>query len=1371
MSYEDWKDEGEDATSNEIAEVFTERRSWFAKELKERMDRGPAKTTATPSDLDDLSVSWHKTPNGAHAVRVRSNLSRAIEITLDPSNEELAEMIRLEPNWYFIREVSASRGGILIDTTHGNTWYPKHNVSAKLVTVGDEGPAPPLRTLPTISYGTGFNQRDRDQELIVEIPGWGTYETSASELKIPDRPPGCKTPNVIVAAGVWHDGDNSSFKPPWFVGAADALVDEISPDEPLDRARDYWPIAMGLLSGATSFSVDRQPSGKGIYSFFVLSMLIMVVMGQAACTVNSNCSPIYPAPGAKTCVGGQCVPMQFDGGPCDDFADCWSRCPCGPNGLGDLICLRCPSVTPTRTSSSSVSSTKSPTMSPTISGSSSQTRTPTASRSMLVSATMTSSRTQTKTATATATQSRTATPSSSRTGSETTTATTTQSLTPSQTLTPTMTSTLSPETTSGMSRTATGTSTATPAQTPSTTMTAEPTMEATASATPLPVFSTTGTATSVAMVNTTASMTQLPLQSPSALGTALGLWSASSSLTVLPSVSVTQTPKETQGRRESVWGSFPHNKIHNRNMPSSSSSRLAAFGLYTTVVSAARCIGTRLARTMAELQAPGATFNSTAGNYTYDSQTRWGIEEPTLTGADCTDTYSPPQELAIQENLGRSLKSLVVSSSPVFVYLDDNTLTLRFQDSQTRSISVSAIGQEWYAITNSSVYYITLPLEVFYHTNSIAVRTYVGYDMESNNAFQVIGSRPCIVEDCWLCNMMNWDCTPKIMKALLVVAVVLMCVMVIWCLCQCGALVAYVLNTGFSGIRMIIRALTNKASEGARGIAGWVESASAGRTVQRGVLLSMAVLGVMACDSSITITSGYSSCVSGVGESSCGVGIDSILTFAGPGARACVLFEIDGEPAGKAVFSYATDTIECDLVRPYYTSSFKPYSLSSFRCNGAGPCPSNCDAVAPRDAWGEFNSTNWIDYPGETRCTRRCQGIACGCILPASGCVYTTYSILPVEPVFRVSQVSVCTRSPVFTYEVQDYTGELLESGSFTMESDFAEDEFLTAEVLSDQSPDLPQDFPTHLMQGTAGSKLVKASTMNSPRQGEIGDIQATTQAELLSGNFTYDENILIRYDEKNKHDKVALHQPGILQAEQYKTLPALEGTSVWATDTDKNHWARKIVSFDTRQRPVIVGVKTKLNVTLTRVVNVVCPVAEFVSLVGCRECSAGAEAIIRVRSACMEGSVKVSGDGVVPTIIFVTKDEAEYRVVVRTNSSSYSETWRVGAVELKVEGDLEEGIVLGQEVILYEGEEKPSGSHGFKLGHWKWWEYLIFSIVCLAVIALLGWLVFTIAVPSLLTLVRRGATKAVLPATKVVKEPAQLPKRRRWDPVKRVFN
>lgn len=1267
--------------------------SWGEKKsLKGYVDSGPRDMTILKEHEPSSRIVYLKKEGNKYVSRFEGRPDHFAVV----NSGNTAEMVEIEawsqPLWsqevkpgYALVEPLGEQIGLKLSTSIRSDWYPTTERYQLDITLTNKCQyVGALGAMAGLSIGTGFSTRAGGPVKMTIRQEDAVYVTSSSLLQVPLASllrGGWK--EDVVSAQVFESAVETGSTDP-LGSCSEEVIERVHElysgvdTQGVDVVAALWAIVFLKAIGAREFLMGRR--GKG----FLLRGLAfgILVASVTACTLNGECSP------GMVCSFGECVPPLATGSLCEESADCAS-CPCIERNLpmlGTYFYCQCPD--PSSTASQSVT----PSRTPSKSGvSSSATRSVTPSRSPALPS---RSPSMTKIPSFSSTSSVAVSPSSIPTPSSSMTTIPSQSLTPSRT----------------------------PTSAPTVSGTPAATLAISASETAFPTM----------MITVSMSQTHLPLSSPS--GTmSTNPTSASTPMTTAttsPTGHPTPSPTAILAVAINVDGHFEHKREVMSTSGASSLVPAGIFGLIVRATKAAVCIGTRLAKTMSETQVAGASHNSTSGNYTYDAVRYYGIEDPTMAGVICNDTYQVLPDIQVNEHQSRSLKSLELSSSPVFVYRDGTALTLRFIDEQVRIVEINIGGEFWNLVTNNSLLYVSLPVSTFWYTVTVVVRTRVNGVLESENAFTVQGERPCVIEDCYFCNLMNWDCTPELFKWLAIMALVLVAICILWVAAQFSATIFAILGLGTKCGLYCCKAVWNVTRKKGALLEGWVR-ANAANDISRAVVIMAMLSGALACDNSIVVGSEHMTTVQSQGFSTSTIVTDSIISIRGFGGVVCLLYQNEGVPIATLEIKSTSNAIECDLVNPYYTSAFEIYALSSFRCNGAGPCPDHCDEETPRDAYGEFNSTNWIGYPGETRCTRRCSGISCGCVLPASGCVYSTYSVLPKNPAARVSEVSSCTRNPSFYYALKDSQNQLVSSGEVDTVSEIGEDSDFTFEILTQTPIDTPIDFPTHLAQTEGTSSLVTASKRGRPAYGMVGDIQADSKALLGSGNFTYDPRIIARYDEKNKHDKIVSNPPGIFSLNSEKALPAVIGRSVWSTNTDSHTWATKIVSYDSGDSPSLIAVRSKGSFTVTSLVNVVCPVVEFMALTGCRECDGGALATFTVSSKCLPGSVLVQGKGAVLSHVYMDDTPREAKVVVRSDDEDYSEAWTFGEVEVKVEGHLELAIVLGQTELLYNGTEKEKAHEGFRRGSWSWWEYSLFGVACVAVIGVCLFIIAAFAYPS----------------------------------------
>lgn len=1349
--------------------------SWGEKQSLLAFSKEPPRTIPIPKEHEPTSRILFLKKDGSHyktrfegrpdhfAVVNSGNLPEHVEVEAWGATLWSQEV---KPG-YALVEVLGEQTGLRLSTSYRSDWYPaseRYHLDITLTSRCQYVGA--LGMLAGQSLGSGFTTRSSGPVRLSVAQDDTTYVTNSALLQVPltsiprrDSKADVVSAQIFEAAVESGSTDPLGSCPEEVIERVHGIYGELDTSG-LDAIAVLWAIVLVKSIGALEFTI-RKRSGKG----FTLRGLAfgILVAAVTACTLNSECTP------PNVCSFGNCVSKLPNGALCEETADC-EFCPCIEiilPGLGAPMFCQCPD--PTRTSTNTPTPSRTPSRSRSASVSQSRTRSLSASMTPLTLPSASTSPAVLPSGSMTPTASRTmiSTPSTSGspTGSAMPTVSSSMSALPSPSETPSSTASVTGSTTPSSTPSASTTG----AVTSSTTMTSLPSATGTAQTTPsLSVQPTATSSPSVLVSFASSSASNLPTSevkpsvsanptsniSPS--GTVM-FGATSASATVLPGPTVTPTLAIAIPPAEVVDGHFEHVRDLNVTSGARTLAPSIAFILAAKAVESAVCIGTRLARTMSEVQVVGTSLNSTSGNYTYDSILYYGIEEPTMRGSVCNDSYALLPDVNVTEHRSRSLKSLELSSSPVFVYRDGSALTLRFIDEKPRAVEVNIGGNFWNFVTNNSLLYVSLPVRTFWYTVTVVVRTRVNGVLESENAFTVQGERPCVIEDCYFCNLLNWDCTPVLFRWLAVLSIILLAICVLWVAVQFSATILAVCGLGAKCSLYCGKALWNVTKNKGKAIEGWVRT-NAAADISRSVVIFCAVSGVLCCDNSVVVSSDHITTVLSQGYSTSTIVTDSIISMRGFGGVVCLLYQEAGQPIATLEIKSTSNSIECDLVNPYYTSAFEIYSLSSFRCNGAGPCPDDCDAETPRDAYGEFNSTNWIAYPGETRCTRRCSGLSCGCILPATGCVYTTYSVLPKNPLARVSEVSVCARSPSFYYTLKDTQNQVVSSGEIDTVSEIGENDDFTFEILTQTPVDTPADFPTHLVQTQGTSSLVDAAKRGRPAYGMPGDIQADTKNLLASGNFTYDPRIVSRYDEKSKHDKVVTNPPGIFSLNSAKALPAVIGRAVWSTNTDSSTWATKITSYDSGDSPSLIAVRSKGSFTVTTLVNVVCPVVAFKSLVGCRECSGGAVATFTVSSKCLSGSVVVRGKGAVDGHVYMDDVEREAKVVVRSDEEDYSETWTFGDVDVEVEGHLDLAIELGQTELLYNGTEKEKAHEGFRAGHWTWWEYSLFGLACALAICGSLFVILVFAYPSLklLALGLKVGRKAV----HVVKEEVLPPKR-----------
>lgn len=809
--------------------------------------------------------------------------------------------------------------------------------------------------------------------------------------------------------------------------------------------------------------------------------------------------------------------------------------------------------------------------------------------------------------------------------------------------------------------------------------------------------------------------------------------------TVIPTPEMTQSSSPRPVTTPEPSGSCSHCVIQTRNVPFdvdnvSSSSRLQPgfpFSLFVKGAEAATpCRNGKFLINLAEKQKPGSSITSNCTEagcpYTFDRDTRYGVFEPNFETFDlCPDPVNRGVSLV------RSGREVLARDEVVTVDLEDSMFTLTFSSGDApRVVAIQLSGETYTTTCYASVCFIVVSPELLYHSSRSTVTVIENGEVVADKVIQIVGQRQCYVKDCWTCNLSNWSCVPKIIKALLVIIIILSCVVILYLFFKVGILTFACLALAGRGLFVCLSGFIRIGNNKVRDMSEWFEAAQV-RRAARVATVALLFMGVSCCDNSTVIATSLESCSFSGSEEVCALSFDSVVSLRGPGSTACLVFKKDEAVFAQLELSLTTNQITCDLVDPYFTSDFDIYSKSIFHCQGGfgSNCTSDCSSTSLRTGSSYFDvSRDLLNFPGRTTCNRQCSGIGCGCVLPTLGCVYTTYSIVPHSSLMRVSRPVNCQFSPVVSYKLVDSNSKTT-SGSFSYEGGYVFDENLQLQIITSLEKELPSDLPSHICEGTR-SGFCEASYLNSPRASTIGDIQSLNQTGLNNGQFIASSEIYIGLNHQNTYNKVVTKSPGYNT--DFKALPSFQSGLVWSLDSSGPGFASKLFSYDDRPSPILVSVQSQNNLTVSRTVTKVCPEFEYLNSTGCHDCSAGYSACFTFKSSCFEGTSLFQSQNIAPQLIKLTKVSRPVCLQGFTKNKSGKDNFKIGDSEGSYSYELEEGLQLGQETILFTGEKVPAHV-SFRKGSWKWWEYLIASVLMLLSLLFILGILFLIG-PAILS-------------------------------------
>lgn len=369
--------------------------------------------------------------------------------------------------------------------------------------------------------------------------------------------------------------------------------------------------------------------------------------------------------------------------------------------------------------------------------------------------------------------------------------------------------------------------------------------------------------------------------------------------------------------------------------------------------------------------------------------------------------------------------------------------------------------------------------------------------------------------------------------------------------------------------------------------------------------------------------------------------IDLKLKFLGD--RSCISFiRNDGAPSNMQVMiQYIGVIATYPLSDQYYTSDWTGQSISAHRCwdtlNGlsqpnkcsgspAGAAP-QCDLIQStgvmNNAMGELPNGPIMFLPGRTGCRRSCPAGCASCFYPHSGCVFNRYAIQPGKEVFILKKATTPIFTPKILVRITDASG-IREIISSTNEAIPVPGFVVSLNgIFSQTITDMSNDYiMVHNNTATTlePTRWVPASARNQPVVLTIGDIQAASQAALLSPtetSFAYAPNLFTRV-EHDTSEGFEWAQSGYSRRLVYQTFPAISGGDIWY------YKQNTIESNLTNPAGIDLSIKMDGSFALSQTVSLVCPKMSLVSASGCYSCAKGSIIAIKIKSTCGDGVVSI---------------------------------------------------------------------------------------------------------------------------------------------------
>jgi hypothetical protein len=372
------------------------------------------------------------------------------------------------------------------------------------------------------------------------------------------------------------------------------------------------------------------------------------------------------------------------------------------------------------------------------------------------------------------------------------------------------------------------------------------------------------------------------------------------------------------------------------------------------------------------------------------------------------------------------------------------------------------------------------------------------------------------------------------------------------------------------------------------------------------------------CSNNPPISVSSPSCVSSSASAeSCTFTFSTTITIPYPGASACLKFnDNNNKLLGTMNITYVNRTDTASLTTSYYTGRWKPLSSSFHGCYQNGWCDAGCSSATARNMYG-FSSLI-AAWPGFTYCSRRCGCAGCGCFFCDAGCVVSGYSLQYQDSAMAVAEVNKLSYSYYLKYDYASTSNTWAQSSASNTIGPFKID------YIGAFSGNTQTMFGTkNVIFNSTSTYWGEAATLNSPTQQNVGDIQSASLTQLQSSNpnsFIYDPNIISSVDQ-DKSVNFYFTNPGMNNINQYPKFPTTIGGQVWSYSSGM------IRSVASSPGQVVLTITTTSPITLTRTKTTVCPIGEFMSGSGCRNCDIGSTIVINAKSSCSPGRVVLSVD------------------------------------------------------------------------------------------------------------------------------------------------
>jgi len=280
------------------------------------------------------------------------------------------------------------------------------------------------------------------------------------------------------------------------------------------------------------------------------------------------------------------------------------------------------------------------------------------------------------------------------------------------------------------------------------------------------------------------------------------------------------------------------------------------------------------------------------------------------------------------------------------------------------------------------------------------------------------------------------------------------------------------------------------------------------------------------------------------------------------------------------------------------------------------------------------------------------EGYGAFCPLTSEGraCVYSNFAIYPRDHIFEVTRPKSTHHIPMVKISIQKSDHEVSERIITSL--DTFEWEGISIDIIGKLDDDEEhfggQHFITDVL--TNETWFGPSQAYNSPLFGTVGDIQGNnydrfTSADVNSFKF---QGGIIKPVPRGGSVTYDVPSSGIKNILTYDKLPITYGSTTW------NYVNGSIQGSRLSSSALILSMDSR-NLRLTVQKNKICPEFEVVSASGCFKCNYGSSVLIKARSTCLDGMVKINATNVLLSrrSVKLSKSSEEFIIDFQTETQS----------------------------------------------------------------------------------------------------------------------